>query len=146
MGKITFHSHNIRLKLSNRKLIKQFLLNLFEVENMSLSQLDYIFCSDEYLLQLNKQFLQHDYYTDIITFSLGIKSEPIIGEIYISVDRIKDNAKLLGISPDVEILRVILHGALHLCGHLDKKPDDKQAMTMKEDFYLKEFNKVSRGT
>jgi probable rRNA maturation factor len=98
--------------------------------------LNYIFCTDEYLLQVNRDFLQHDYYTDIITFDLSDTSKRVSGEIYISVDRVKDNALTQGVSFTEELHRVIFHGALHLCGYKDKKPAEVKAMRSAEDKYL----------
>ena len=112
---------------------------MFKNENISLSELNYIFCSDEYLLQINKDHLNHDYYTDIITFSLEEKGEPVIGEIYISIDRIKDNAISQKANLLNETLRVLFHGCLHLCGYLDKKSKDIKIMREKEDYYINKY-------
>jgi rRNA maturation RNase YbeY len=101
----------------------------------------FIFCNDTYLLKLNQEYLKHDYFTDVITFDY---SDDIIvsGDIFISVDRIADNAKQFGVSFDYELLRVIIHGVLHLCGYKDKSKKDKIQMTSKEDGYLKELRNV----
>lgn len=107
--------------------------------------MNYIFCSDEQLLAINQQYLNHDYYTDIITFELSPKGHALISDIYISVDRVRDNARLLNDHFSNELRRIIIHGALHLCGYQDKTPQSKKEMTVKEDFYLKQY-KVSRGT
>jgi len=101
--------------------------------------LSYIFCSDEYLLNINRQFLQHDYYTDIITFDLSETPDAITGEIYISLDRVKDNAQELQTPYKKELLRIIIHGALHLCGHKDKSPDQQKQMRIKENEQLSRF-------
>lgn len=119
--------------LTGRTRLKQFLPGIFKKEKQELGNLTYIFCSDEELLAINKQFLQHDYYTDIITFNLAGKGEPVEGEIYISVDRVKDNALSLGTSFREELHRVIFHGALHLCGYKDKSKADIAMMRKKED-------------
>jgi probable rRNA maturation factor len=97
---------------------------------------NYIFCSDHYLLQINKQFLQHDYFTDIITFDLSV-TDVIEAEIYISVDRVRDNASTLKVSFEDEILRVIIHGALHLCGYKDKKKSEIEKMRNREGHYMR---------
>jgi len=99
-------------------------------------ELTYVFCSDDYLLDINRNFLQHDYYTDIITFDLSENNKQTIAEIYVSLDRIKDNAKTLETSPKDETLRVIFHGALHLCGYKDKSKADIKTMRAKEEYYI----------
>ena len=98
--------------------------------------MNYIFCNDKRLLDINQQYLKHDYYTDIITFNLSEEDNKITGEIYISVDRVKENAELLGLSTAAELHRVIFHGALHLCGYKDKTSGEKVKMRGKEDYYL----------
>ena len=124
-----------------RRLLKKFIIQLFIKEKKFLQSIDIIFCSDEYLLEINKQHLQHDFYTDIITFDLSESSaNPIIGELYISIDRVKDNAALRDEKFSTELLRVIFHGLLHLCGFKDKKAKDKKTMRPKEDEYLGLYN------
>ena len=108
------------------------------MENKKLCALRYIFCSDDYLLKINRKYLQHDFYTDTITFDLSEKNG-VFGEIYVSVDRIKDNAFLFNSSFRNEIHRVIFHSALHLCGYEDKNMNKKKLMTKKEEFYLKQY-------
>ena len=124
------------IKLSERRRLKLFINLLFKEERILFSSLSYVFCSDQYLLSINREFLQHDDYTDIITFCLSGASEPVEGEIYISTDRVKENAISIGTSINNELHRVIFHGALHLCGYKDKKPSDKRKMTDAEDKYL----------
>ena len=127
--------------LKQRRLLKKFIIQLFIKEKKSLQSIDIIFCSDEYLLQINKQHLQHDFYTDIITFDLSESSaNPIIGELYISIDRVKDNAALRDEKFSTELLRVIFHGLLHLCGFKDKTKSDINTMREKEDEYLALYN------
>ncbi len=106
--------------LRDRSRLKSFLPSIFKKEKKQLAELQYIFCSDDYLLSINKQYLDHDYYTDIITFDLSEPSQPINAEIYISVDRVRDNARSFGTTLKKELHRVIFHGALHLCGYGDK--------------------------
>ena len=101
-----------------------------------LDRLDYIFCSDKYLIDINYRFLNHDYYTDIITFNLS-EHKGTKGEIYISLDRVKENAELNKVPFNEESARVILHGALHLCGYKDKKKTEITIMRQKEEHYLK---------
>ena len=127
--------------LKQRRLLKKFIIQLFIKEEKPLQSIDIIFCSDEYLLGINKQHLQHDFYTDIITFDLSESSaNPIIGELYISIDRVKDNAALRDEKFSTELLRVIFHGLLHLCGFKDKTKSDIKTMREKEDEYLGLYN------
>ena len=126
--------------LRNRRRLKQFLAELSKKEGRALGELSVVFCSDEYLLNMNREHLAHDYYTDIITFDLSAPAEKnISGELYISVDRVKDNAKQFGSSFTQELHRVIFHGLLHLCGYKDKKPKDILVMREKEAYYLKRY-------
>lgn len=126
-----------KVTLTDRNRLKIFLKTLFKKEKRKAESLSYIFCSDEYLLSINQQYLQHDYYTDIITFNLAENStEPVVGDIYISVDRVKENAQLQNVSFREELHRVIFHGALHLCGYKDKTPSQIKTMRFKENQYL----------
>ena len=137
--KIYFHSlENIHF-LSNRKKIKAFVELLFKKERRELKELHYIFCSDDYLLKINQEHLKHDFYTDIITFDLSTSNETF-GEVYISVDRLRENAQVYNNPFSNEALRLIFHGALHLCGYKDKTKSDKEGMTQKENFYLKKYS------
>lgn len=137
-GIIRFHLLQ-PFNLTRRTELKAFINKLFKKEGLRLASLDYIFCSDDYLLKINQDFLKHDYYTDIITFDLTEQDQSISGEIYISIDRVKDNAIQQGTSFKEELHRVVFHGALHLCGYKDKSKKDKLAMTKKEDYYLSRF-------
>lgn len=127
------------ISLTQRTLIKEVIRDLFKREKTPLDQLQYIFCSDEYLLQINRQYLQHNYYTDIITFDLSENKGPVSGEIYISVQRVKDNAREYKVSFKQELLRVIFHGALHLCGYKDKTTKEQVAMRKAENKYLQYY-------
>lgn len=128
--------------LKDRQLLKAFLRSLFKKEGTKLESLRYIFCSDKYLLEINRQYLNHDDYTDIITFNLSDSPVPVNGEIYISVDRVKDNALKFSTSFRQELHRVIFHGALHLCGYKDKTAKDEKLMRAKEDECLTRYKKV----
>ena len=144
--KVNFHFNLVQPYLPNRRILKEFVIKLFNKEGKPLQNVDYVFCTDEFLLQLNQDFLQHDYYTDIITFTLSAPKLPIEGEIYISTERIKENAKEYDRTSLNELHRVMFHGALHLCGYKDETKRQKAIMTSKEDYYLKLWNKVPRGT
>lgn len=138
MEQIFFHYAGRKLITKGKKKIKEVVRIIFKKEKVNFDRLDYIFCSDDFLLDINKTFLKHDYYTDIITFNLSDSSN-IKGEIYISIDRVKDNAKSNKQEFYQELARVIFHGALHLCGYTDKKKKEKAIMRSKEDFYLKQL-------
>ncbi|HMH24381.1 MAG TPA: rRNA maturation RNase YbeY [Puia sp.] len=134
--KIQFHFLQQGFSLAGRSSLKSFIVSLFRKEKRPLGELNYIFCSDDYLLEVNRQYLNHDYYTDIISFDLSEPNQPLNAEIYISVDRVRDNASDFKSSFKRELHRVMFHGALHLCGYKDKKPEDQQIMRKKEDKYL----------
>ena len=138
-AKIEFHTHEVNFSLKNRKKLKSFISSIFKQEIGKAAFLSYIFCSDNYLLQINKEYLDHDYYTDIITFDLSEQSNLIVGEVYISIDRVKENAKLNNTSFKQELHRVIFHGALHLSGQNDKTPEQSKQMRKKEDYYLLQY-------
>lgn len=135
---VHFHFDQIQIPLKNRTKLKEFIAEIFSAEGFKLSRLDYIFCTDEKLLTINKEFLHHDTYTDIITFDLS-EDKPITGEIYISAERVHENAQKFGARFEEELYRVIFHGALHLCGYKDKKPEEKTLMRKKENVYLKRY-------
>lgn len=129
--------------------MKECILLLFKKEGFIPDDLSVILCSDEYLLEMNRTYLNHDTYTDIITFDLSNRKElaasgknlPIRGELYISTDRIQENANDFGVDRETELRRVIFHGCLHLCGYGDKKKEEKEKMRTKEDQYLRLYNK-----
>lgn len=136
-----FIERNITLR--NRSKLKGFIHSIFKRHKLKLGNLNYIFCSDEYLLQINKAHLKHNFYTDIITFDLSSTKEYVDGEIYISTDRVRDNASMLQTSITEEIHRVIFHGALHLCGYKDKNAEQVKQMRAAENSNLKKyFNKL----
>jgi probable rRNA maturation factor len=138
--KVCFFFEKRDFSLQNRIWLKAFVESIFKKEKKTLASINYIFCSDKRLLEINRQFLNHDYYTDIITFDLS-EGNSIQAEIYISIDRIKDNAKQLGCTFKSELHRVVFHGALHLCGYRDKAKREKEKMREREDFYLKNYLK-----
>ncbi len=141
MQKVHFYSFDRSPALNERTRLKLFIENLFVREKKKIGNLSYIFCSDKHLLGINNDFLQHDFYTDVITFDLSSTKTETKGEIYMSVDRIKENAKKEGVSFKEELHRVIFHGALHLCGYRDKKKEDKLIMRSMEEKYLKLYFK-----
>ncbi len=127
---------NVKPVLDNHKRIAKIIENMIRKEGRTLGMLTYVFCNDKYLLRINQQYLGHDEYTDIISFDLSEKNGPLIGEIYISIPRVRYNAAELEEPIHRELTRVILHGALHLCGYNDKNPVQRKVMKRKEDEYL----------
>jgi rRNA maturation RNase YbeY len=138
---ISFNKADKTTTLSNKLALKSFIEKHIKKEGLSIESLNYVFCSDKYLLAINKQFLQHDYYTDIISFDLSETPGLLNGEVYISVDRVKENAKTHSVSYREELLRVIFHGALHFCGYKDKKTGDAKLMRSMEDKWLRAYLK-----
>ena len=138
---ISFNKADKNATLANRTALKAFIEKAIKKEGLHIETLQYIFCSDKYILGINKSYLQHDYYTDIISFDLSETKGKLIGEVYISIDRVKDNAKTHKTSLKEEMLRVIFHGALHFCGYKDKKPADIKKMRAQEDKWLKSYLK-----
>jgi len=117
--------------------IKRGVKDLIEKESGVVGDISIIFCSDQYLLKINREFLKHDFYTDIITFDYVLENN-ISGDLFISIERIEDNSKRYQISFEEELIRVIFHGILHLCGYEDKSKEDKETMRNKENYYLGE--------
>jgi rRNA maturation RNase YbeY len=126
-AKIHFFSHDIPTRLKNTTKLKQFIESIFKKELQSVDSINYIFCSDKAILEINKKYLNHDFYTDVITFDLSPdNNKAISAEVYISIERIRDNAKQLGLSIRSELHRVLFHAALHLCGYNEKKKKKKK--------------------
>lgn len=136
MGTITFTNHDISLLLKDKLLLKTFLSSIFAEEGLDFESVSYIFCTDDFLLKLNQQYLKHDTFTDILTFTLSGTSLPVVSEIYISIERVKENAKSLKVNYVDELHRVMIHGILHLCGYNDSTQNEKAKMRLKEDYYL----------
>ena len=122
-------------ELGNTEIISKWISNTIEAEHCNEGDINYIFCSDDYLHKINVDFLSHDTYTDIISFDYSVGKE-LHGDIYISVDRVKENATEFDVSFDDELARVMIHGVLHYCGYKDKTDDEAQQMRSKEDYYL----------
>lgn len=140
MPKIFFNYQDRRPFLKRNRLIREFVEALFLKENIEVIRVDYIFCSDKFLLKINKKFLNHSFYTDILTFNLSENPKIVKGEAYISSDRIIANSFLFKEKIQEEYLRVIFHGALHLCGYKDNTPKNIKVMRAKEDYYLQLFH------
>ena len=133
---VYFFEEDITFKPKNKAALRGWLKQAVITEGKRLKEINYIFCSDAYLIEMNKQYLDHDTYTDIITFDNSETEGNIVGDIFISVERIRDNAETLSTAFIDELHRVMIHGVLHLLGYKDKAPADKQLMTQKEDHYL----------
>lgn len=133
---ISFFSEDTDFSLKQRSQIRQWILETVKNEGKTTGQLNFIFCSDEYLLKINQEYLNHDTYTDIVTFDNSEEEDLIEGDIFISIERVRENAGSFKVAEKDELNRVIVHGVLHLLGYKDKKPDDKEIMTNKEDEYL----------
>lgn len=130
-----FHEQDVRSQLKEKRRLSAYLDEMTKkhVKKLKQVKLDYIFCNDAYLLQINKEFLNHDTLTDIITFDLGKYDDEIVGEIYISTERVAENALKFNVSYHEELHRVIFHGTLHLCGYKDKTAADKEQMRKLEN-------------
>lgn len=138
--KVKFNYANVHFSFSTKTKLKEHIELLFKLEKTALEEVHYIFCDDAYLLTINQSFLNHDTLTDIITFPLHEQGRPIVGEIYISIERVKENAKHFATSFGTELVRVMSHGALHLCGYKDKTKAQQTEMRTKEDHYISIFN------
>ena len=137
---IHLFEEDVTLKIKNKLNIKKWLKETIEKEGYKLGELNYIFCSDEYLHQMNISYLNHDTLTDIITFDNSDVEGKIIGDIFISIDRVTENAKKFDVEFTDELNRVMVHGALHLVGYKDKKKEEQEKMRAKENYYLKRRN------
>lgn len=135
---ISFDSQN-SFKLSKPDQWSLWLDEVVKSEGFTLGSLDYVFCDDEFLLGINQEFLNHDTLTDIITFDNNI-GKTVHGEIYISTDRVKENSLEYGVSMENELARVVVHGALHLCGYKDKTEQDETRMRAREDYWIEKLN------
>ncbi len=132
---IHFHTADVSYQLKHKTDIRKWIKATIKAEKHELDEISYIFCSDDYLLKINQDHLNHDTYTDIITFDYT-EGKLISSEIYISVERVKENAKTLGVKFIDELHRVIIHGVLHLCGYKDKSDEEVLKMREMEDSYL----------
>jgi len=135
---ITFHFKS-KLVIQNKTDYADWINRVVVSEGFSAGQIDYIFCSDDYLLQLNEEYLNHDTFTDIITFDYT-NGKTISGDIFISIERVEDNAKKFGVEFSNELKRVMSHGVLHLAGFGDKSKEEKKTMREKEDEKIKMFH------
>jgi rRNA maturation RNase YbeY len=133
-AKILFHNADNTYRLRDKRKKASILINHSIDHGFAIDYINYVFCSDEYLLDMNRRYLAHNYYTDILSFQSS--KEPMAGDIYISIDRVRDNAKELGIKFSEELLRVISHGLLHFMGFTDKTPSGQSEMRTQEDILI----------
>lgn len=134
---IFFFNEDITYIIKDKQKVRKWVADTIKAEGFKrIGELNFILCSDAYLLEINKQYLHHDTFTDIVTFDSSEEDSIIAGDIFISVERIKENALKFKVPEQDELHRVIIHGVLHLCGYLDKKKEDKELMTAKENAYL----------
>ena len=138
---IQFLSENIELPEIDQTKVSRWIKQIAAQYGKKTRNINYIFCDDERILEVNKEFLQHDYYTDIITFDYGSEKQ-ISGDIFISIDTVKSNAEGLKISFEEELHRVIIHGILHLCGQDDKTTESQAEMTRKENEALAQLYSI----
>lgn len=139
---IHFFSEEIKFELSQKLKRKNWLKKIAESENFRIGELNYIFCSDEYLYQINVDYLGHHTYTDIITFDNSDEKQKIDGDIFISVERVKENASKHQQLEVIELSRVISHGLFHLMGYKDKSKDQSELMRSKEEFAINLFKNI----
>jgi probable rRNA maturation factor len=133
---VNFFVEDLTYTLKNKTIIRNLIKGVIEAEGYQLNELSFILCSDDYLLAMNQQYLNHDTYTDVITFDNSEELKTVLGDIFISLDRVKENALTLNVTLATELCRVMIHGTLHLLGYKDKSKAAKTLMTSKEDFYL----------
>ncbi|HLP11994.1 MAG TPA: rRNA maturation RNase YbeY [Flavobacteriales bacterium] len=131
----SFSKEDTTYRFLHKDLIIRWLTKSIRSEKHNPGEISFIFCSDKYLLKMNREHLNHDYYTDIITFDY-CENKTVSGDIFISIDRVKDNAKKYGVTIKHELYRVMIHGILHLCGYGDKSAAKARIMRQKEDYYL----------
>ena len=134
---IAYFSEDIDFELAEPATYSEWIIRMANAEGNSVDELNYIFCSDEFLHKLNMEYLNHDTLTDIITFDLrDQESEPLSGDIFISIERVRENAREQGLEFNDELGRVMIHGLLHLCGYSDKSETEKLNMRKKEEACL----------
>ena len=136
---VSFIADSIEMPALDKRKVTRWIRSVAADYNFAVGNINYIFCSDERELEVNRQFLGHDYYTDVITFDYSTAST-LNGDIFISLETVRSNAEIMGVSFDAELLRIIIHGVLHLTGQGDKTPETKAQMTAKEDKALAKWS------
>jgi len=138
-NKIYFHFRFQPRLLKKRTPLKFFIESIFKREKKKIQEINFVFCTNQQVLALNKKYLEHNYNTDILTFNLSENNKPIVADIFISLEQVLKNAKNYNTSFNKEIHRVIFHGVLHLCGYNDKTLKEKQTIRLLENFYLNKY-------
>ena len=135
---IRYYNESCNYSLPKKRLTSAWLKSLAQQEGYALGEVNYIFCSAEHLLEMNRQFLGHDYFTDVITFDYSDRKveQVVSGDVFIDVEAVADNARIYGATKLQEMRRILAHGLLHLCGQKDKTPTAERQMHRKEDKYL----------
>lgn len=133
---VRFTANDVPFRLPKTTEVRRWIIQAIKAEGYSPDNLQYVWCSDSYLHEVNKQYLNHDTFTDVITFDYSDDNICIQGDIFISIDRVRENARMIRSRVRDELHRVMIHGALHLCGYRDKTSSEKSEMTEKEDYYL----------
>ena len=136
---ISFFKQDIAFRLNKKEQLYKWITAAAKKEGFEIVELNYVFCSDPYLKKMNVKFLKHNYFTDIITFDNSMVKKKIVGDIFISIDTVRFNAKQYATTFDTELHRVMIHGLLHLTGYKDTSPANQKEMRMMEDFWLKKF-------
>ena len=132
-------NYELEFQLENEEQYSSWISNVILSENKKEGDINYIFCDDEYILEINKQYLDHDYYTDIISFDYSVGNE-LHGDIFVSIERVRENAVEFDVTFDEELKRVLAHGVLHYCGYKDKTEEEELLMRSKEDEKIKMFH------
>ena len=132
-------NYELEFQLENEEQYSSWISNVISSENKKEGDINYIFCDDEYILEINKQYLDHDYYTDIISFDYSVGNE-LHGDIFVSIERVRENAVEFDVTFDEELKRVLAHGVLHYCGYKDKTEEEELLMRSKEDEKIKMFH------
>jgi probable rRNA maturation factor len=138
---ISFNNNDIKFSLKNKSILKKWISETIIAEKGKTGDINFIFCNDDYLLEINQKYLNHDTLTDIITFDYSEKDKKS-GDIFISIERVKENAEKFNVSMEEELHRVIIHGILHLCGFKDKNKADKALMTEAENKHLMQLKSI----
>lgn len=145
MPSINFFEEDIKFNLPQKVKVKTWIKNVIQKEGVSFNEINFIFCSDPYLKEINQAYLQHDYFTDIVTFDNSEEEGVLEGDIFISIDRIQENSLEFSITFDQELRRVLIHGVLHLIGYGDKSPDEQVHMRQKEDEYVSLYTTLNQS-
>lgn len=138
---INFFNQDFNYTLKQKNRIREWICTTAKNEGKTIGEITYMFGGDEFILETNRQYLQHDYLTDIITFDY-CENDILNGDIAISIERVRENAKTYKVSTEKEMLRVLIHGVLHLCGYKDKSEKEEAQMREKEDFYIQRFYNI----